>query len=246
MKQTDKSNGNEVPDEVLSCTQLTKVYQEGPEPISVLTNVELVLRRGERLAIIGSSGSGKSTLLNMLGGLDVPSRGTVTIMGRQLSSLDDDQRGLLRNQQLGFVYQFHHLLGEFSASENVAMPLLIAGINKKQAIERAQSVLIKVGLGKRLSHKPAELSGGERQRVAIARAIVAEPACVLMDEPTGNLDEETAQSVQSLLQELNQQLQLSFIIVTHDKMLASSMDRVLELRAGALWPVGMSDLVSHG
>lgn len=221
---------------VLECREVKKVYQEGPHEISVLHNTELSLKRGERLAIIGSSGAGKSTLLNVLGGLDTPTSGEVYVAGQLLSDLDDDARGRLRNSHLGFVYQFHHLLGEFSAVENVMMPLLIAGVDRREARSKAENILARVGLAQRTEHKPAELSGGERQRVAIARAIVTEPACVLMDEPTGNLDEETAQSIEALLMDLNHTHQLSFIIVTHDKRLASTMDSVLELREGRLFP----------
>ncbi|ODS24615.1 lipoprotein releasing system, ATP-binding protein [Candidatus Endobugula sertula] len=223
-------------DVIIQCRGLTKNYHEGPQDICVLDGVELELKRGERLAIIGSSGVGKSTLLNLLGGLDTPTSGDVSVVGELLSGLDDDRRGALRNQKLGFVYQFHHLLGEFTAEENVSMPLLIGGLNKHMATQRSVAILNKVGLANRLYHKPAELSGGERQRVAIARAIVTEPACVLMDEPTGNLDEETANTIESLLITLNQQMGLSFIIVTHNKRLAASMDRVLELKEGRLFP----------
>jgi lipoprotein-releasing system ATP-binding protein len=222
---------------VIECKDLGKVYQEGPQEIQVLHNTQLTLARGERLAIIGSSGAGKSTLLNLLGGLDTPSSGEVKVAGQLLSVLDDDARGRLRNQHLGFVYQFHHLLGEFSAVENVSMPLLIGGMSREEARQRSEAILLRVGLAERLQHKPAELSGGERQRVAIARAIVTEPACVLMDEPTGNLDEDTATAIEDLLLELNNKIQLSFIIVTHDKRLAFSMDRVLELKAGQLHPL---------
>jgi lipoprotein-releasing system ATP-binding protein len=219
---------------VIACKDLGKVYQEGPQEIQVLHNTQLSLARGERLAIIGSSGAGKSTLLNLLGGLDTPSSGEVRVAGQLLSVLDDDARGRLRNKHLGFVYQFHHLLSEFSAVENVSMPLLIGGISREEARQRSEAILLRVGLAERLQHKPAELSGGERQRVAIARAIVTEPACVLMDEPTGNLDEDTATAIEDLLLELNDKIQLSFIVVTHDKRLAFSMDRVLELKAGQL------------
>jgi lipoprotein-releasing system ATP-binding protein len=221
---------------VLECRDVQKVYQEGLHAITVLDNTDLLLLSGERLAIIGSSGAGKSTLLNILGGLDTPTAGEVFVAGQLLSELDDDTRGRLRNRHLGFVYQFHHLLGEFTALENVMMPLLIGGMDRQEARHRADVMLARVGLEQRSQHKPAELSGGERQRVAIARAIVTEPSCVLMDEPTGNLDEDTAHSIEALLMELNQNINLSFIIVTHDKRLASSMDRVLELREGRLFP----------
>ncbi len=223
----------------MSCDSVCKYYQEGPQEIVVLENTDLALKRGERLAIIGSSGAGKSTLLNVLGGLDTPTSGNIVIAGQCLSTLDANARGHLRNQHVGFVYQFHHLLGEFSALENVAMPLLIGGIKKTLAYRRAESILERVGLSERLHHKPSELSGGERQRVAIARAIVTEPSCVLMDEPTGNLDADTAADIQALLFELNQTQGLSFIIVTHDKSLAATMDRVLELNAGQLHSVNL-------
>lgn len=229
---------------VLQCQSVDKLYQEGPHDVSVLKNTDLSLAKGERLAIIGSSGAGKSTLLNILGGLDTPTRGEVFVAGQQLSSLDDDARGRLRNQHLGFVYQFHHLLGEFSAAENVMMPLLIGGIDRETAHQRASAMLARVGLAEREGHKPAELSGGERQRVAIARAIVTEPACVLMDEPTGNLDEDTAQAIEQLLLELNRSIGLSYIVVTHDKRLASTMDRTLELREGRLFPYPASGCVA--
>lgn len=225
---------------VIECIDLQKNYQEGPQAISVLNNTQLRLQRGERLAIIGSSGAGKSTLLNLLGGLDAPSAGEVRVAGQLLSVLDDDARGRLRNQHLGFVYQFHHLLSEFTAVENVSMPLLIGGMSRVEANKKSAAILSRVGLQARLQHKPAELSGGERQRVAIARAIVTEPACVLMDEPTGNLDEVTASAIEDLLLELNKSSQLSFIIVTHDKRLASTMDRVLELKGGQLIEVDLS------
>ena len=219
---------------VLACQQLKKSYNEGPKPVEVLKNINLEVKAGDRVAIIGSSGSGKSTLLNLLGGLDTPSDGDVQVGGHTLSALDANQRGLLRNKNLGFVYQFHHLLGEFTALENVAMPLLISRVGVKEAKQRSQEVLERVGLGQRLQHKPSELSGGERQRVAIARAIVTKPACILMDEPTGNLDQETADSIQSLLWDLNRDYHLSFLIVTHDRQLAFTMDKVLELSQGEL------------
>lgn len=219
---------------VIACQHLRKVYEEGPQAVEVLKEVNLSIHKGERVAIIGSSGSGKSTLLNLLGGLDTPSAGEVFLAGQALSQLDDNARGLLRNRYLGFVYQFHHLLGEFTALENVVMPLLIAKVPVQVAREKATALLTRVGLEKRLEHKPAELSGGERQRVAIARAMVNEPDCVLMDEPTGNLDHHTAESIQSLMWELNRELGLSFVIVTHDNRFANTMDRVLELDQGIL------------
>jgi lipoprotein-releasing system ATP-binding protein len=219
---------------VLECRKLSKHYQLGPEKLEVLTSIDLSVKAGERIAIVGASGAGKSTLLNMLGGLDVPSSGEVTIGGKLINSLSEKQRGDLRNRYLGFVYQFHHLLGEFSALENVAMPLLIRGDKVSDITERAKAMLSSVGLANRLAHKPAELSGGERQRVAIARALVTEPACVLLDEPTGNLDHHTAESIHQLIEHLNQQLSISFIIVTHDMRLAKRMDRTLHLAGGQL------------
>ncbi len=224
---------------VISAQRVQKIYSDAGSDVEVLKHVDLEVAKGERLAIIGSSGAGKSTLLNVLGGLDTPTSGTVHVAGQRLDQLDDIHRSQLRNRHLGFVYQFHHLLGEFTALENVAMPLLIAGEKRELAEKRALDVLQQTGLADRIQHKPAELSGGERQRVAIARAIVMRPACVLMDEPTGNLDEQTAAKIESLLVALNQSIGLSFILVTHDKRLAFNMDRVLELRAGTLLPVAM-------
>ena len=225
---------------VLECDNLQKDYNEGPQKIRVLNNISLKISAGERVAIIGSSGSGKSTLLNLLGGLDTPTAGEVSVGGQVLSRLDDNARGQLRNRYLGFVYQFHHLLGEFTALENVAIPLLIGRQSISVAKQLATELLEKVGLGQRLEHKPAELSGGERQRVAIARAMVTRPTCVLMDEPTGNLDQETAESIQTLMWDLNKELQLSFIIVTHDRQLANTMDRVLHLQQGVLQSLSSS------
>lgn len=219
---------------VLTCSNLQKYYNQGPQRVDVLKDVNLAVKKGERIAIIGSSGSGKSTLLNLLGGLDQPTIGEVCVAGKNLSDLDDNARGYLRNRHLGFVYQFHHLLGEFTALENVAMPLLIGKTPVDRAQQLASEMLRCVGLQARMKHKPSELSGGERQRVAIARAMVTTPDCVLMDEPTGNLDYETAKFIQALIMELNQQFAISFIIVTHDQQLALTMDRVLELRQGKL------------
>ena len=219
---------------VLQCLNITKHYQQGPDTIEVLKGVNLSLTAGERLGIIGASGSGKSTLLNMLGGLDQPSAGEVQLGGAPFSSLDDNRRARMRNQQLGFVYQFHHLLGEFNALENVALPQMIGGQSRRQAQDRARALLNDVGLGHRLGHKPAELSGGERQRVAIARALVNNPDCVLMDEPTGNLDRHNAEAIQTLLQTLSAQLGIGFIVVTHDEQVAATMDAVWHLDDGQL------------
>ena len=219
---------------VVTCEQLEKTYSQGPQLVQVLKGVNLQVGRGERIAIVGSSGSGKTTLLNLLGGLDLPTSGKVTIAGKNLAQVDETQRGLLRNKNLGFVYQFHHLLGEFSALENVCMPLLIARLPMVEAAQRARTMLGKVGLEARVEHKPSELSGGERQRVAIARALVTEPNCVLLDEPTGNLDRNTATEIHALMNDLNEKLEISFIVVTHDEALASSMERKFLLADGLL------------
>lgn len=219
---------------VLSCRNLGKSYDEGPQSVVVLDSLELELHPGERVAIVGSSGSGKSTLLNLLGGLDTPSEGSVWLAGEELSALNEKDRGLLRNRALGFVYQFHHLLAEFTALENVCMPLLIGRTPIPEARQKAAALLTRVGLGHRLEHKPAELSGGERQRVAIARALVNEPALVLLDEPTGNLDHHTAQGIQDLMLELSKSLQTAFLVVTHDRQLAAQMDQILRLEDGRL------------
>lgn len=218
----------------IACESLSKDYQQGTHRIKVLNDIHLSVQAGEQVAIMGRSGSGKTTLLQLLGGLDHPTRGEVFLKGCSLNDLKGSELELLRNQQLGFIYQSHHLLAEFSALENVAMPLLIAGQSMIQAKNSAIECLKAVGLGKRLSHKPAQLSGGERQRVAIARAVVNHPACVLADEPTGNLDDETAIQVFDMIQTLNRRYQSSLLIVTHDAQLAARMDRVLVLQNGHL------------
>lgn len=222
---------------VLSCRGLAKTYAEGDLRTPVFADIDMQVRRGETVAIVGASGAGKSTLLHLLGGLDVPSAGEVDVVGKPMSRLSDQERGRLRNQALGFIYQFHHLLPEFTAVENVAMPLLISGVSVVEAESRAESLLSRVGLQHRLRHKPGELSGGERQRCAVARALVTRPACVLGDEPTGNLDEKTAAVVYQLMLELNREIGTSFVLVTHDRALARTMDRAMELVGGVLRPL---------
>ncbi|WP_312263766.1 lipoprotein-releasing ABC transporter ATP-binding protein LolD [Rivihabitans pingtungensis] len=219
---------------VLAASHVSRIYQEGPLKVSVLADVNLHVAAGERIAIVGASGSGKSTLLHLLGGLDAPSSGEIRVQGQLLSNLGEAARGALRNRALGFVYQFHHLLPEFTALENVMMPLLIRRLPGKEASARAAAMLDKVGLAARLQHKPGELSGGERQRAALARALVTEPACVLADEPTGNLDHATARRVFELMLELNASLNTSLVIVTHDREMARQTGRVLTLEDGQL------------
>ncbi len=236
MKSTDSQTDSqsETGAAVLQASELSKRYSQGDLSVDVLDNVSLTIAPRDRVAIVGSSGSGKSTLLHLLGGVDTPTGGEVHIAGQSLSRLSQAARGKLRNRHVGFVYQFHHLLPEFSAMENVAMPLLISGESQAVAQERAAELLARVGLGERLRHKPAELSGGERQRAAIARALVNSPQIVLADEPTGNLDEQTAERVYELMLELNAELATSFLIVTHDTRLANRMDRIYRLTSGVL------------
>lgn len=221
---------------VLDCKGLGRVYEDGEHSVAVLNGVDLELAAGEKIAVVGASGSGKSTLLNLLGGLDRPSSGRVLLCGADLAALPERELCALRNQRLGFVYQFHHLLPEFDAQENVAMPLLIGGMPREQASQKAAQMLARVGMEHRLTHRPSQLSGGERQRVAIARAMVTEPDCVLMDEPTGNLDPHSAAQVLQLIDELRE-LSAAFVVVTHDPQIAAHMHRTLELRNGSLEPL---------
>lgn len=219
---------------VIDCRQVTRTYTQGPEKLTIFSDISLEVSAGETVAIVGSSGAGKTTLLNLLGGLDKPSSGQISICGKDIHRLSEAGRARFRNRYLGFVYQFHHLLPEFTALENVMMPCVLGNMSVSSARARAQSILQRVGLGERLAHKPGELSGGERQRVAIARALVNEPDCVLMDEPTGNLDEQTGEGVRALIESLRDQLGIAFVMVTHDMKMARSLGRVLRLEQGRL------------
>jgi lipoprotein-releasing system ATP-binding protein len=226
---------DQINNQVISCADLYKSYAEGDLKVDVLRGINLEVSRGESIAIMGSSGSGKSTLLHLLGGLDLPNKGEISIVGKNTLSLNDAERGKLRNESLGFIYQFHHLLPEFTALENVAMPLLISDkCDAESATKSAKELLEKVGLGDRLEHKPGELSGGERQRAAIARAMVTKPECILADEPTGKLDEKTADQVFNLMLELKQDIGTSFIMVTHNSSLVEKMDKTYQLHDGLL------------
>ncbi|MGI9261757.1 MAG: lipoprotein-releasing ABC transporter ATP-binding protein LolD [Woeseiaceae bacterium] len=225
---------SEATNTVLECQSIVRRFREGDSTLEVLSGADLVVQPAERLAIIGSSGSGKTTLLQIMGGLDDPTSGTVFVNGQSMLKLDEAEKGVLRNQYIGFIYQFHHLLPEFTAHENVAMPLLIRRLRKEDALEQAGELLDRVGLGARLDHKPGELSGGERQRAAVARALITRPKLVLADEPTGNLDAGNGEHVLRLMLELNEELQTSLVVVTHDHSIAAKMDRILVLEDGKL------------
>ncbi|NMT63926.1 ABC transporter ATP-binding protein [Marinobacter orientalis] len=220
---------------VIDCDRVTRTYNEGPGKLTIFSDISLKVSAGESVGIVGSSGAGKTTLLNLLGGLDKPSSGHIDICGQDIHRMSEAGRARFRNGHLGFVYQFHHLLPEFSALENVMMPCALGGLAVKPASDRASAILERVGLGHRLAHKPGELSGGERQRVAIARALVNEPECVLMDEPTGNLDEQTGDGVRDLIESLRDQIGIAFVLVTHDMRMARSLGRVLRLEQGELF-----------
>jgi lipoprotein-releasing system ATP-binding protein len=222
---------------VLECRELSKQYQDGKQVVDVFRSIDLTLNRGKACAIVGSSGSGKTTLLNLLAGLDLATTGEVSLAGVSWSSMKDSKRAKMRNKEMGFVYQFHHLLPEFTALENVLMPMWIAGMDKKEAKYRGEELLAQVGLKDRLNHKPSQLSGGERQRVAIARALANRPACVLMDEPTGNLDETTSLEIQNLINTLKTTYDMAFLVVTHDEKMLGWMDSAFRLSQGALHPL---------
>ncbi len=223
---------------VIDCEKVTRTYREGPEELTIFSDISLQVAAGETVAIVGSSGAGKTTLLNLLGGLDKPSSGHIAICGEDIHRLSEAGRARFRSRNLGFVYQFHHLLPEFSALENVMMPCVLGKDSVRKAEQKARAMLDSVGLSARLGHKPGELSGGERQRVAIARALVNEPGCVLMDEPTGNLDEQTGEGVRQLIESLRDRLGIAFVMVTHDRAMAESLGRVMRLEQGRLQQVG--------
>ena len=227
-------------DLVLACYNVSRTYQDGKLKVDVIQNLDLEVKPGESVSIVGASGSGKSTLLHIMGGLDTPSSGEVRLMGQPLKDVSQKDLGLLRNQHLGFVYQFHHLLPEFTALENVKMPLLIGKVNKAEAEKRAIEMLEKVGLGNRIDHRPSELSGGERQRAAIARALVTKPKCLLADEPTGNLDRKNAQVILDLMLDLQRELGTALVVVTHDEELATRFGRMLTMREGHLMPYSLA------